>query len=152
MFCSINGYEADALTPIREFLLDRNAVGIDKTKYRLCMYFTKSGFKKYNGLTGAIKGFLDNPQFMLVSEITAYPFGFLLYLDPTDEWEYKGVDITHWADVGYDETRDIVLPWKIYEMNDLFPEYYRTKEEIRECIDNNRKWVDEHELYNKTME
>lgn len=63
-----------------------------------------------------------------------HPFGFLLYLDPTDDWEYKGVDITHWADVGYDDIRDIVLPWKIYEMNDLFPEHYRTKEEIRECM------------------
>ena len=151
MFCSINGYEADALAPIRKLVLDRNAVGIDKTKYKLCMYFTKSDFKKYAGFTGAIKGFLDNPQFMLISEITAYPFGFLLYLDPTDDWEYKGVDITHWIDVGYDEIRDIVLPWEIYEMNDLFPEYYRTKEEIRACIDNNRKWVEEHELCNETM-
>lgn len=152
MFCSINGYEADVLAPIREFIMDRDMVGLDKTKYKLCMYFTKSDFKKYAGFTGVIRELLNDPQFMIVSEITAYPFGFLLYLDPTGDWEYKGVDITHWADAGYDDIRDIVIPWDFYEMNDLFPEHYRTKEEIRDCIDNNRKWVEEHGLFNKTMD
>ena len=152
MFCSVNGYEASALEGIRKFVMDRDAIGLDKRKFKLCMYFTDSALKKYAGFTGSIRGLFDKQEFMVVSEITAYPFGFLLYLNPTDEWDYKGADITHWADVEYDKAMTLVLPWTINEMNDIFPEYYRSKEEIRECIENNRKWVKENELCNEAME
>ena len=26
------------------------------------------------------------------------------------------------------------------EMNDIFPTYYRSKEEVRQCIEENQKW------------
>lgn len=152
MFCSVNGPHAEALEPIRKFVLDRDAVGLDKTKFKLCMYFTKSNLMKYAGFTVLVKGLFDSPKSILVSEITAYPFGFLLYLDPHDDWEYKGTDMTACTDLGYDDIRNIVIPWKIEEMNDLFPEFLRSKDEIRQCIEENRKWVEEHELQTQTME
>ena len=152
MFCSINGPDAKALEPVRKFVLDRDAVGLDKAKFKLCMYFTKSDFMKYASFTVLFKGLFENPKSIIVSEITAYPFGFLLYLDPTDDWEYQGTDITACADLGYDDVRDMVIPWRIEEMNDLFPEFLRSKEEIRHCIEENRKWAEEHELQTQTME
>lgn len=152
MFCSINGSDAKALEPVRKFVLDRDAVGLDKTKFKLCMYFTKSDFMKYASFTVLFKGLFENPKSIIVSEITAYPFGFLLYLDPTDDWEYQGTDITACADLRYDDVRDMVIPWRIEEMNDLFPEFLRSKEEIRHCIEENRKWAEEHELQTQTME
>ena len=46
---------------------------------------------KYAPLSVIIK--MDGSDFesMLVSEITAYPLGFILYFNPTDSWEYDGV-------------------------------------------------------------
>ena len=152
MFCSINGPDAKALEPIRKFVLDRNSIGLDKSKFKLCMYFTKSNLMKYAGFTVLVKSLFDNPKSIMVSEITAYPFGFLLYLDPHDNWDYKGTDMTACADLGYDDVRNIVIPWKVEEMNDFLPEFLRSKDEIRHCIEDNRKWAEEHELQMQTME
>lgn len=152
MFCSINGAKCKELEPIREFVLNRDAVGLDKSKFKLSMYFTKSDLIKYAGFTCLIKDMFENPKAIWVSEITAYPFGFLLYLNPTADWEYKGTDMMACAEMGYDETKNIVIPWKIEEMNDFFPEFFRSKDEIRQCIEENRKWVEEHELQTQTME
>lgn len=152
MFCSINGPDDKALEPIRKFVLDRDAVGLDKAKFKLCMYFTKSNMMKYAGFTVLIKGLFDSPKSIVASEITAYPFGFILYLDPHEDWEYQGTDITACTDLGYDDVRNIVIPWRIEEMNDLFPEFLRSKDEIRQCIEENRKWVEEHGLQTQTME
>ena len=77
---------------------------------------------------------------MAVSEITAYPLGFILIFDPINEREYEGVDITSFSDCEYDELSNIEIPLCIKEMNDIFPMHYRSKEEIRQCVlDNKRK-------------
>lgn len=145
MFCSINHPDNPLLDPIRRFVLDRNAVGIDKTKYRLCLYFTDSTLMKHAGMSVVLKGDLPNFESMAMSEITAYPFGFILYFNPTDTWKYHGTDITKCADFGYDDKADAIFPWRILEMNDHYPESFRSRDEIRECIEKNKKWSDNHE-------
>lgn len=80
----------------------------------------------------------------VVSEITAYPLGFILYFNPTDRWEYDGVDITYYADCNYDDLADIEVPLCIKEMNDVFPTFYRSREEIKKCVKDNRKWCEDN--------
>lgn len=138
MFCSINKKDSN-LDPLRKFVLDRNATGLDRSKYKLCMYFTRSKLMKYNGRTALIRDLGGKAEVMVLSEITAYPFGFILYHNPTETWEYHGIDIMDCADCAYDDKADIILPWKIVEINDYYPESFRTKDEIRKCILENKK-------------
>lgn len=145
MFCSINSFEDSRLEPLREFVLNKNAVGLDKTKYKLCMYFTDSNLMKYANLSVMLKLTDTGAESIALSEITAYPFGFVLYFNPTDTWKYHGIDITGFADVGYDDLATVEMPWKIEEMNGILPEHYRSKEEIQKCIEENRKWSKEHD-------
>lgn len=82
-----------------------------------------------------------------LSEITAYPLGFLLYFDPFPSWKYEGIDITSFADCKYDDIATVEMPLCIKEVNDVFPAYYRTKEEIIECVENNKKWANENDIH-----
>ena len=148
MFCSVNNIDDERINTLREFVLDKNTVGLDKRKYKLCMYLTNSHYMKYAPLSVLIRGFdgrLDHIESMAVSEITAYPLGFILYFDPSDTWEYDGVDITSFSDYGYDVEATIELPLCILEVNDFFPTYYRTKEEIIQTIDENNRRLEELE-------
>ena len=143
MFCSINSFEDSRLEPLKEFVLNKNAVGLDKTKYKLCMYFTDSNLMKYANLSVMLKMSDTGVESIALSEITAYPFGFILYFNPTDTWKYHGTDITGFADVRYDDLATVEMPWKIEEMNDIFPEHFRSRAEIEKCVEENQKWSEE---------
>ena len=125
--------------------MDKTAKGLDKTKYRLNMYFTKSNLVKYAPLSVVIKLDDNKVQSMAVSEITAYPLGFILIFDPIKDREYDGVDITFFSDCDYDELANIEIPLCIKEMNDIFPMHYRSKEEIKQCVEENKKWSKEND-------
>ena len=143
MFCSVNAPNNPKLAPIRSFVLDRDASGLDKSKYKLCMYFTKSTIMKQTGFMVMARSSIVGIEPMALSEITAYPFGFILYFDPTDTWDYQGIDITPCADCGYGDKFNIEMPWKIEEMNDIFPESFRSKEEIRKIFEDSKKRIEE---------
>lgn len=141
MFCSINNIDDPRLPDLREFVLEQRKVGLDKSKYKLCMYFTKSKYRKYAPLSVVLRTIDNSPAPVVVSEITSYPLGFVLFFDPSDTLHYDGVDITGFADFGYDEKVSIGFPICILEMNDLFPTYYRTQEEIKQTVKDNNEWV-----------
>lgn len=144
MFCSINNFEDERIDAIRRFVIDKDAVGLDKSKYKVCMYLTRSTLMKYAPLTVVLKMRETACESMALSEITAYPLGFVLYFDPTDTFHYDGLDITYFAECGFDDVADIQMPFCIYEMNDFLPTYYRSKEEIQDCIDKNREWAEKY--------
>ncbi len=125
-------------------MLNKEKKGLDKTKYKLCIYFTKSNFTKYVPCTVIGKINTQGYDYIAVSEITSYPLGFVLYFEPTDAWAYEGVDITEMSNYDYNDLCDIELPLCIKEVNDIFPTYYRTKEEIEACIKANEKWAQEN--------
>lgn len=114
------------------------------------MYLTRSNLMKYAPLTGLLRMGKFAYESIALSEITAYPLGFILYFDPTDTFDYNGVDITHFADCKFDDIADIQMPLCIYEMNDFFPTYYRSKEEIQDCINENRKRAKKYEKNSQT--
>lgn len=137
MFCSINEIDDDRFDYLREFVLDKRKVGIDRKKIKIYIYFIKSKLVKYNSLS--VKLNLNNPNlYKIISEITAYPLGFILYLDPKNGDKHEGIDITNFCDCEFDTKYKIVMPICIKDMNDIIPEYYRTKDEVLECIEENR--------------
>lgn len=141
MFCSINNVDDGRLSSLRQFVLEQRKTGLDKSHYKLCMYFTRSKYCKHAPISVVIREIDSNPIAVAVSEITAYPLGFVLYFNPTDTVYYDGVDITGFADFGYDEKVSIAMPICILEMNDLFPTLYRTQEEIKQTVEENKEWV-----------
>ena len=101
----------------------------EEITYKICMYFTKSNIIKYAPLTVLLKENDFTWESMAISEITAYPLGFILYFNPTDTWNYDGIDITSFSECSYEDKANIEVPLCIKEVNDLFPTYYRSKED-----------------------
>ena len=133
MFCSVNDPDDGRFDEIREFVLVRDKYGIDIKKYKLCMYFTDSHFRKACGEMGIVRILPDgSTDLVFMSEIAAAPLGFILYLDPSDSYPYSGFDITNCAAHKYDEMCDLKMPFIMYEVNTVFPEDYRSKKEIIE--------------------
>ena len=73
MFCSINNFDDKRINTLRDFVLDKNAVGLDKSKYKLCLYLTKSNLMKYAPLSVILRMGETGCEAMALSEITAYP-------------------------------------------------------------------------------
>lgn len=126
MFCSIN--PGINMGDLRNFVRDKTASGIDKRRYKLCMYFTRSCTRRYFGLTGM--GMLTGEALQL-SEITSAPLGFVLYFDPPSSFAFSGFDITSFADFKYNELCNIQMPLDFLEVNNWLPNDYRSKNEIR---------------------
>lgn len=145
MLCSINSPDKPQFEELRKFVLDKDAVGIDKSKYKLCMYFTETTLYKYAGFSVLLRESASGFESMAMTELTAYPFGFILYFNPTETWPYHGTDITGFTDCGYNDRAIIEMPWKIEEMNDIFPEHFRSRDEIEKCVEENRKWSEDHD-------
>lgn len=113
---------------LRNFVLDREKVGIDKSKFKICMYITDSNISKFVGIVSSID--YKNNDFLVLSEITSWPLGFVLYFNPPANFEFTGVDITALSDLRYDEKVNIEFPFQIQEMNTVLPLDYRSKEQI----------------------
>ena len=142
MFCSVNPPDRFNLDDLRAFVLNKDAVGIDCKKYRLQMYFLKSNMMKFNGFSAVINFDPTTGSWrksFLVSEIAAFPLGFLLYLNPDPLQEYEGIDITSFASFHYNDMRCIRLPIDMKEVNNILPLDYRSKEEIIKTINENKE-------------
>ena len=99
--------------------------------------FYNSKTQKYSKLahyTFVLNQWVSGMGLNILSEITASPFGFLLYFDPPDGFSPKGIDITPMADCGYEVIATIEFPFRFLEMNTFLPGDYRTKEEIERKI------------------
>lgn len=102
MFCSCADPEDTDIDDLRSLVLDRDKTGIDTKKYKIYMYITNSTLHKQTGKMIICKG-ISEPYNMILNEITAYPFGFTLYYNPQDQWDFSGFDITSFADCKFDE-------------------------------------------------
>lgn len=144
MFCSINTFEDERINPLREFVLNKNMKDLDKSKYRICCYFTKSHLIKYAPLTVIIEKCEGGFQYTTLSEITAYPLGFILYFNPKESSNFQGIDITNFSNYDYDDIKCLAFPKCIEEVNNIFPCDYRSKEEIIDCIKTSKKFIEEN--------
>lgn len=140
MFCSINQrhYLDTRFLLLREFVLDRDLVSLDKNKYKICMYLTRSNMCKYCGFTIKLGGKdMQHITAECMSEFCAYPLGFILYFEPDEKREFLGTDITHFSDYSYDEKVDFKISVPILENNTWIPEDSRSRAEIIETISKN---------------
>ena len=143
MFCDINGF---ANTDLKEYILDKENTSIDTNKYRVFMYIPRGDISKQVPLSGKIS--IGQTAAVLVSEITAFPVGFALYVDLPDTENPKGADISALASVPYNEVTDLVVPLYRLDVNTWLPTDYRSKIEIRQTIEESRAWERDNMLNN----
>lgn len=137
-------YATNMMAELRAFVLDKNAVGLDKSQFKVCMYLTRSPLVKMNGLSTVMN--IKANSYVTLSEITARPFGFILYFNPPTDLQHQGIDITAMADLKYDDRATVEFPLRIFEMNTFFPNDYRSKEEIEEGAKRAKEWSEKHDI------
>lgn len=133
MFCSTYSGFAKAYPIVKELILDKNKTLNDFSKFRITMFLLKEYKIGYTGLNAIYTG----GKIITVAEIDAYPFGFILELDPKSQ--PTDLDITNFLSHKYDEKFNINFGINFHERNIIFPTDFRTKEEILKCQEENRK-------------
>jgi hypothetical protein len=133
MFCSVNS--GMNIQDLRDFVLDRERNSFNKNKYQLFMYLLCDGIRKSSRI--AIKG-ISNPnthhfEYVTLSEIATYPLGFILYIDMPVGYKAKSVNITDLCDIPYNEKCKCHMTIPVYECHTLFPEDFRSKQDIERC-------------------
>jgi hypothetical protein len=138
MVCSVNQSIIDdkRIKTLANFVLSKEAVSLDKSKYKICLYLSTSGCAKLCPLTVMVKSDTD---IIVLSELSTFPLGIIIYFKYPNNYTYAGADITSFCDYKYDEKCSVEMILPVLETNNLFPEDYRTKEEILECININKQ-------------
>lgn len=135
MFCSINGPNFTEVHPdIREFILDRESVQIDKTIYATYLYISLGNILRY---IGKMVDFKVNNNFEVlksrtISELTTLPYGHVMEFNPNresleQEWNLLPI----FTSFKYSEMVNLDLSIPAFEVNTNFPLDYRTKDEIK---------------------
>lgn len=137
MFCNIN-HNCFGDENLRSFLLDKESNTFDSKKYRVFCYIAKGPVLRMNGLSVACyTSYGKKPMMVAMSEITAMPLGFALYIDLPEGYEPQGCEITTFTNYRYDETAKCEMLLPILESNIVFSGDYRIKREIAAIVEQN---------------
>ena len=139
MFCNIN-QNCFGDEKLRSFLLDRGSNVFDSEKYRVFCYIAKGPLLRTNGLSVLLckSPNIEEPILVSISEITAMPLGFALYIDMPEEYKPQGCEITSFSSFRYEDTAKCEMPLPVLESNIMFSGDYRTKEEIKTTVERNQ--------------
>ena len=92
------------------------------------------------GYTGFQAIHIQGVGIIQVATIDAYPFGFVLEFNPRQDIKRPELDITSFFN-DYDcKEYDLDFGIPILERNDIFSCDYRSKDEIKKCIEENKKY------------
>ncbi len=122
MFCSLLSYQDVHRLGFDKLLLERDCNTIDKNKFDLRMYLTsiKNG-QVMCGPTALRYNKNGIIQTQLVSDLSVYPFGFILNLTPHIP-VYDGGSIMEMFNLNYDDKCEFELTLQYLErFNDAFP-------------------------------
>lgn len=146
MFCSVNNFDGSntKIQDLRNFVLSKSSNDFPKGKFRIGMYLFAGGMRRRCPYTVRCLSGPNGVVLEAVSEIATYPVGLILYFDPPEDLEMPCTDITCFSDFNFGEDCLIEMQIPVYECNIMFPGDFRTKAEIDQCIEENRKWEIEH--------
>lgn len=135
MFCDIN-HNCFGDERLRQFILNKESNDFDDKKYTVSMFLCESDTFRMFGVSSA---WIQGLGMLTLSEVASFPLGFLLYIDKPEGIKPPGIVINDFVKMKYNEKSKVEcygLP--IYEINSNFPGDYRTKDEIIDCINQNR--------------
>lgn len=123
----------------RNFLMAKDSNKIDTTKYSLFMHLVSPQAVRMGGLS-AIVPLHGSKKPILVTEMSAYPIGFALYIDKPKDYIPFGLNIDCFASENYDTKCNVHFSGIPYlDINSQFPVDFRSKDDIIHCIKENSK-------------
>lgn len=132
MFCSTCPNITKNDEHIKDLLLNKDLKGLDPKKYKLSMFLLNQYKIGYSGMQAQyVAGF----GIRTLATIDAYPFGFVLEFDPKDFFSTPELDITGFFNNYNNQEYDMNFGLPILERNNVFSCDYRTQEEIKKCIE-----------------
>ena len=142
MFCSTCPNITKKDKHIINLLLKKDLTGLNPKKYRLSMFLLNQYKIGYTGIQAQLIAGIGS---RLVATIDAYPFGFVLEIDPNDNFVNPELDITDFFNSYENKDYDMHFGLPILERNIAFPCDYRTKEEIKACAYESKKYKDNNQ-------
>ena len=138
MICDLNN-NCFGDSELRDFLMTKDSNKINNSKYSLYMHLVSSQAVRMGGLSAIVN--IDNPKNpVLVSEMSAYPIGFALYIDKPEGYTPFGLNIDCFATFNYDDKCEIRFNGVPYlDINTQFPIDFRSKDDIIQCISKNEE-------------
>ena len=123
---------------LQRFILDKDFNKVDWSNYRLSVFAIKDGFNSWTGIVHYLIQGDSGIEIKSVATMNLYPLGFVLEFEPKGECE--NTDITHLADdFTYDTKCKVELTLRYRNRNSFLPLDYRTKKQIEEDMENNKK-------------
>ena len=124
---------------LRDFLMVKENWEIDTSKYSLYMHFVTPQSVRMSGISAMLH--LDDPKNpVVVSEMSAYPVSFAMYLDKPKDYIPFGINVDCFADIDYNTKYDVHFDGIPYlDINSQFSINFRLQDDIIKCIIENRK-------------
>jgi hypothetical protein len=135
MFLTINGIEfGDTHEDLRRYVLQRRRVGIPE-EFALYCYLTRSQQYRVSGFIS--KRNLESRETEYVSEISHFPFGYLLYYDsrPRDQ---RLFDISWFTRKRFDSVTDVQLRLQQLPVHSAMPTDFRSFEDMEKSRDKHK--------------
>jgi len=121
---------------LRKFVMDKSNTAFNRDKFKVGMYLFLRGIQRRCPICAQIlTDGAGSPKIQVLSEIAAYPLGFILYFDPEPDFKMPCLDITSFCDFSYEQECKMQISLPIYECNIVFPVDFRSKKELKACRD-----------------
>lgn len=131
MFLAINGeIFANNNLELVEYVRNPESVILSK-KYKLYMYLTKGPKVKYLPIQGMFK-----EQILTLSEIAYPPLGYVLTIDQKEDFIEGLTPITNLLECIPNKNYHFSAIINKYSTYSIFPLDYRSREEVKECLQN----------------
>ncbi len=129
MFCSVYEVFTKKYSYVKDIILNKDKALEECNDFKIYAYLLKNATLGFSGATviGYNNGETDN-----IVEIYAYPFGFILDLNPNKN--RNEVELTQFLKYKYDEKFETTFYFQMHEKNIFFPLDYRSRKEIAECF------------------
>ncbi len=119
MFCDIN-VDCFGDDSLRQFLLNKESMEFNHDRYSVYFYLSKGPFLRIHKICGMFD--IYSGRSTLLSEISACPLGFILYIDKPDSVNPVGININDMAKYNYGYKSDYTInDIPILEVNNMLP-------------------------------
>ena len=126
MFCDLNsGLSNDV--ELRNFLLNKTSTAFNSTKYRVFMFAFAGGLLRRSAASALLN--ISTRNILIQSEIISPPLGFVLYIDPPDNFSSQDCEITSFSSYEYEKKVSAEIILKAKGCYSVLPCDYRPQED-----------------------
>lgn len=136
MFFSSNGPDFRTVHPdLVKFVLDREAMHL-KPSIRIYSYYNLAPVSRQSGVASLLN--VEKQRGYTFSEIAYIPLGYIMTSE-SDVPDKRPVDISFFANYGYNDWREFSLQLPVLPVYTYFPADYRNRDEVLATAQENRR-------------